>query len=512
MTQDTRQTSEPNYAALPHPPAELVRSARAEAMPFLGTFQVLEALDKDEVGDAELLSALYADRVVFDYRDKKWFLWGGQHWVRDDTSFMVRLVSEGVAAQYLRAAAHRTELGVSTKEDKSTIDALIKRARGLRYKTRIQHVLDLARSQPIGDWACLWDGDPWLLACPNGTINLSTGTLQPGVPSDYIRTVCPIRWRGLDAPAPRWERFLREVFVIDGEAELELIEFVQRLLGYGITGSHAEHILPILWGEDGFNGKDTLLSAIKYVLGPWAGAIARSVLLESGRKTTRSATPDRIDLAQKRIVWASESEEGERLKAGVVKLLTGGGEIPARQMYKSDIERLRPQHLPMLMTNYKPRANADDKALWERLLLIPFTQRFVDVPEKPNEHPRDEDLSDKLEAEASGILAWLVVGCLEWQTHGLKPPASVQVATADYKAKEDTLGQFLSEKCITGPMFETPAGAFYKVYKEWCIECSVEHPLSVQIFSERMTKRFVKTRKTRGVLYCGVGLPAAQTP
>lgn len=486
------------------PKRELVPPARAEAVPFLGTHQILDALDKDETGDAELLATLYADRIVYDHAERQWYLWNGQHWQPDDTGFMVRLVSDQVAAQYLQAAADRTGLGATSKEQKAEVDALIQRARHLRRKCRIKNVLELARSQPVGISGDQWDADPWLLGCANGTINLSTGTLQPGAPDDYIRTVSPTVWKGPDEPAPRWEEFLREVFVIDGEPELELIEFVQRLLGYGITGKCTEHVLPILWGE-GRNGKDTLLETLRHVLGPWADAIARSLLLESGREVTRSATPDRIDLARKRLVWASESKEGERLNAGQVKLITGGGRIPARQMWDKNIKRLAPQHLPMLITNHRPHANADDVALWDRLLLIPFTQRFLDKPEKPNEHNRDPDLLGKLQAEASGVLAWLVRGCLEWQECGLQPPVVVRLATEEYRQEEDIVGRFLAEACTEGAELKAKASLLYTAYKDWCGECSVK-PMSLTAFGKRMTKRFEKRTTRAGVFYYGVGL------
>jgi len=222
-----------------------------------------------------------------------------------------------------------------------------------------------------------------------------------------------------------WDKFVNEIF--DGDDEL--ISFVQRLLGYGISGLQREHVLPILWGI-GRNGKDTLLEALKYVLGDLATPVAAEVLLDSGRNPN-AATPHTYSLRKRRLAWVNETNESAKLNAGQVKLLTGGGSIPARPLYGKPIT-YAPRFLLMLMTNHKPGASSEDYALWERVLLIPFKLSFVDEPVKEFERKRDPQLLSKLKAEASGILAWLVRGFLSWQADGLNPPESVKIATNEY--------------------------------------------------------------------------------
>ncbi len=110
-------------------------------------------------------------------------------------------------------------------------------------------------------------------------------------------------------------------------------------------------------------------------------------------------------------------------------------------MYGKQYE-FAPAHLLLLITNNKPHAPADDYALWQRLLLVPFTQKFVANPQGENEHPCDIHLKEKLETEAPGILAWLVRGYIEWKRDGLKPPTAVVAATEEYQRDEDTLADF----------------------------------------------------------------------
>ncbi len=151
---------------------------------------------------------------------------------------------------------------------KARTGELIGRARALKKLQRVQAILTYAQAY-LKITARQWDTNPWLLACQSGVLDVRTGELQAGRPDDYIRTTIPTAWTGIDTPCQRWERFLDEIFADKPEQERsDLIAFLQRLLGYGITGSTVHHLFAILYGEEGRNGKDTLLETIKSVLGP----------------------------------------------------------------------------------------------------------------------------------------------------------------------------------------------------------------------------------------------------
>lgn len=302
---------------------------------------------------------------------------------------------------------------------------LIERARRFKTLKRAYSVLTYAQALlPVA--ARTWDTNPWLLGTPEGVIDLRTGALRPGQPEEYIRTVISIRWQGLETPAPRFERFLQEIFVdrTDPERE-ELLTFLQNVLVYGISGHVSEHVFLMLYGEEGRNGKDTLMSVLLGVLGAVVRPVSNDVILASNRLSSPgSAKPHLCGLQGKRIAWASETDRGARFDVGQVKFLTGAGTISARQLYGRDYA-FDPLHLLVLLTNHKPHADSSDLTFWEHLYPIVFNLRFVAKPRQANERLRDTTLVQTLQSEASGILAWLVRGCLQWQQSGLQIPASI---------------------------------------------------------------------------------------
>lgn len=478
-----------------HKPANSALSFSLSASSLSIDF-VLAAHGKAEIGDAEIMAALYPKKIVFDRASKDWYFFNGQHWQPDAKGLVSNLVSYQVAAQYLNAAAQKQFEGA----DKELVDGLVKHGNSLRFSNRISNVLKLATSnQSLALAGDEWDQCQWLLPVANGVVNLKTGELQDGKPGDYVKTYTPVEWRGLDCPAPRWGQFLDEIF----NENKELVSFVNRLYGYGVTGVSTEHVFPVLYGH-GRNGKDTLIEMIMRALGPMASIISKDVVL-AGFRNTGSATPHLYSLRGLRIAWVSETNEGSRLDAGQVKMLTGGGTIVARPLYGKEI-RFRPTHLLSLISNHRPHASADDYALWQRLVLIPFELLFVDDPKEAHERKKDANIKDKLEAEASGILAWLVRGCLEWQRFGLKPPECVKNSTKEYQDDEDLIGQFITDSCVVGPPYSVRSSELYQAYVEWSKGFGIRE-MNGNTFGARIAKRFELERRKTGRFYVGIGLP-----
>lgn len=462
---------------------------------WLDTKEILEAYNREEAGDADLLAILYMGRIVFDHAEKSWYLWNGQHWERDKTGQVINFVSNQVAAQYHWAAAELRKGG----HDPDLEKAVTQRARQLCKMYRVKNVLSFAQSHPnLNISGEGWDTNPWLLGVRNGVINLRTGVLDNGLPGDYIRTISPTEWESLDTKAPLWEQFLLEIL----SGKVEVINFLQRLLGFGLIGMQSEHILPILWGR-GRNGKDTLLETLRAVLGNLAGVTSSDVLL-ANRWNKDAATPSINALRGKRIAWVSETNEGARFNEGQVKLLTGGGAIAARPLHGEIIE-FTPAYLLMLVTNEKPQANPDDYALWKRVLLIEFNQSFVDTPRTANEHKRIKGLSYKLQGEAPGILAWLVRGCLEWQHDGLSPPQKVIAATQNYKHEVDELGEYFST-LVQDENLRVRAADLYQNYQAFCADNGL-NVLGKAALGRKMGKRYERKKISGQNYYIGIGLP-----
>ncbi len=472
---------------------------------------IIRALYSKEDGDACLYMKIHRDQFCFDHAAGKWFMWRGHHWELDKVcqataalDAIIDAYGREVSMQSAKAlTATKAGDSESRKQHEKIEKDLKDRIAQLQHKNRKGNVLDLSTKgkDSLAITGEEWDLDPWLLGCPNGTIDLKTGDFRPGEQSDYIKAICPTEWEGIDSQCPNWKKFLLEVF--DGDAEL--VAYVQRLFGYSLTGLSVEHVLPILWGQ-GRNGKGTLLETLSHVLGELAQPVQAEMLLDQGRTRSSSGpSADFMKLHGCRMVWASETDEGRRLNAGKVKWLTGGDSISARPPYGKREISFKPTHTMFMITNHKPRVAGDEYALWKRIHLIPFSLSFVPDPQLANERKADKTLPQKLKTESPGILAWLVKGCLEWQRLGdLIPPAAVKAATEEYQVQEDILGHFLSACCTESESAKVHARELYQTYQNWCGQ-SGHLPLSETKFGTRMTQRFEK-RKSGKMTYFGIGL------
>ena len=367
---------------------------------------------------------------------------------------------------------------------------------------RKKNVLELAKigKKGLGITGEEWDADSWHLGCKNGVIDLKTGAFRPGKPEDFIKTIAPVEFKGLDEPAPNWERFLREVF----EGVREMVLFLQRLLGYGLIGESFLHILVIFWGK-GRNGKTTFFEVIKFVMGRLAHKTKSETLLEQKyQRGSGAPDADTLELRGKRIVWATETKTGDAWNPGKLKELVGGDTQNARAPFGKRPVEFKPSYLLFVSTNDKPSAPASDYAFWERLILIPFMVSFVANPKLRNEKKADPYLLNTLKDEASGVMAWLVKGCLDFQKQGLNPAEAVLSATEQYRNEEDFVGQFIEEKCVIGPTYQVKAGELLKAYQTWAEDMGMK-PINGKKFGKEIKTRFDHF-KTNYVFYLGMGL------
>jgi putative DNA primase/helicase len=510
-TQPRKKKKEPRQREGDRQPPPAV--ALDEVLPLAPAGLVIKSCKAEQKGAAELFFHCFEERLKYDRAAKLWYYWSTHFWVQDHTGRVRWLVSGQLADQYLRTAANLQKKAEEPGTDDDAranligiADMLIKRAKQLRYLKWTNEVLKYASHLFETDGG-EWDSARYLLGVKNGVLDLRTGELRPGFPEDHIRTITSTPWKGIDAPAPRWERFLSEIYA-DADDPAALIAYLQRVYGYALTGTVEEHILLVLYGEGGRNGKDTLLSAIQSVLGDFARPVSQDVLLMARGRSAGSATPHIMALQGRRIVWVSETNEGASLNSAQVKFLTGGGDLTGRDLFKDQVT-FPATHTMLLITNNKPHAPADDQALWERVALVPHNMQFLTDPDPDNpfHRPREIGLKRALQAEASGILAWLIRGCLAWQElGGLNEPAMVKAATEEYQSEEDLISIFLEECCTIDPDIKTPANTLYNTYKTWVEEGSRGRPMSATAFGRRMTKRFEKVKERSGMVYLGVGI------
>jgi putative DNA primase/helicase len=348
----------------------------------------------------------------------------------------------------------------------------------------------------------VFDADKWLLGVDNGVIDLRTGALLAHDRDRYITQLCPAPYIP-DAPCPRWEKFLDEIM----GGDKEMIAFLQRLMGCCLTGDIAAQVFPIFHGK-GANGKSVFIDTYLSLLGGYAFKAAQDfvVLSKGGGKEH----PTEIAALQgKRLVVASETEEGQKLRVQLVKAITGDKDLTGRFM-RCDFFTFERTHKTILITNNRPVITEPTNAIWRRVKLVPFAVIFL--PEQ-----QDENLLDKLRAEWPGILAWTVRGCLEWQRIRLAPPAKVEAASREYRAEEDRIGDFLGERCILGPGWVTPKARMWSAYCAWCKETG-EEQLTNRAFGERLRQhglddndnKPVRDGKTTVKIWRGVLVPADQ--
>ena len=414
----------------------------------------------DLYGNADRFLHLYGPNVHWCEDRGQWLVWNERVWERDATR-LVSQMAELTVRSLLKEAANAA--------DENTTKWAVKCNKSARARTEMLEVAKHRRAVRIEQF----DRNPWLLGVENGVVDLRTALLLPHRREDMLSILCPTAYDP-EAPCPRWEQFLLEI--MDGDAEM--IACLQRMAGYFLTGDISVQILPIFYGP-GANGKNVFLDTLMGIMGPHAAEAP------DGLVTTRNTDehPTEIaDLYGKRLVVASETEEGRKMRIGLVKKITGNRYLKARFM-RQDYFQFERTHKTVLVTNNKPVVTETSNAIWRRLRLIPFT---VTIPEEQ----QDKRLTERLVAEWPGILAWAVRGCMDWQTRqcDLALPATVQKATEEYRNDSDHVADFIAERCAVWSDDQgtrTPKERVYLAYCDWCRSIG-EDVLSRPIFNKRM--------------------------
>jgi putative DNA primase/helicase len=378
--------------------------------------------------------AMFA-RYVADWN--RWMLYDGVAWVRDET---LRINWE--ARNLCREDAAAAPKALQAK---------------LLSARKVGAVVSLARLDPIlAAVIDQWDGDQYALNCDGEVHQLDDARYsRMAIPGDYFTKSTGVRPGG---DCPMWIEFLETVTAGDAA----LMDYLQRVCGYCLTGSTAEQCLFFLYGPGG-NGKSTFVNTISAVMGDYVRTAPIDAFAASNghdRHPTELA-----DLQGARLVTATEPAHGRRWDESRIKTLTGGDTIAARFM-RQDFFTYRPVFKLMICGNHKPQLRGVDDAWRRRMQIIPFTVR---IP--PGQRILDYDR--KLAAEHPGILMWMIEGARYWAQSGLKPPTAVTDATDDYLESEDLLGAWLDECCeILPPDIDcepfTSRQQLFASWQAWC--------------------------------------------
>ena len=420
-----------------------------------------------DLGNAERLAHHYSNQLKYCHPWSKWVVWDGVKWSEDATGKINQLAKKTVRKIYDEA---------KQMQDDDKRRAIAKHAISSESNGRIKSMVSLAQSElPVRPEK--FDQNRFLLNCKNGTIDLSTGKLNPHDKNNFITKVAPVIYDP-SATCPQWEKFLNRIM----DNNQDLIRFLQRAIGYSLTGDVSEQCFFIFWGK-GDNGKTTFIRAISNILRDYSQHTPIDTLVI---KKKGAASNDVARLKGSRFVTAAESEKGDRLAENLIKQLTGDDTISARFLYQETFE-FEAEHKLFLATNNKPIIAGNDHAIWRRIRLIPFQVTIT-------EEEKDRRLPEKLKAEYSGILNWAIKGCLEWQNYGLGTPAEVTQATNEYRNEMDLLNNFIQECCIEGKDLNVPSSNLYHAYAKYCEE-NAEYQLKQTSFGRKLSEKGFKSKQ-----------------
>ncbi|MGO9572591.1 MAG: phage/plasmid primase, P4 family [Desulfomonilaceae bacterium] len=416
-----------------------------------------------DMGNAQRLAGFTKRRTMFCKQLGGWHNYDGVKWTQDQCSQVMARAKEMVNSWYDEAAK-------ITDQDRQ--DAFKKHARQCESAARINAMIHLLPAEPgISVLSEVFDQDSTLLNVRNGTLNLRTGELKPHNADDLITRLAPVDYDP-GATCPRWEQFILEIM----DDDKELASYLQRVLGYSVTGLAKEQAWFFLWGK-GSNGKSVFINAVSEVLGDYAVDTPAATFME--KKGDDGPRNDLARLRARRFVSASEPR-GARFDPETIKKVSGDGKITARFLHKEFFE-FTPESKVFICANNRPEVRDSSEAFWRRIQLIPFTRQFTG-------EDRDNDLPEKLRAEAPGILHWMIEGCRAWQETGLNAPDKVKLAVEEYRSDADVLANFLDEDCVMALSASVPVSKLYEAYQASC-EDSGQHPLSRTRFNENLLGR-----------------------
>ena len=429
---------------------EPIGSSRQDMSPEIAMSNVTVLpcrFEPTEQGTMRRLLAEHGDDLMYVADAARWYSWDGRRWARDQT---------GEVQRRTKATVDGLIDAVGDEPDLDRRKALVNHW-GKAQTAHVQRgIIELARTEAdVAVTIADLDRDPWALNVRNGTLDLRTGELGPARREDRITKLAPVDYEP-DAACPTWERFVRWACCEDDE----LVEYLQRLVGYTLTGDVSEQLLVFCLGA-GANGKTTFLTVLQAMLGlddDGHACQAPPRLLVSSRHEQH---PTQVaDLVGRRLVVCTEVDADDRFDEVLVKQLTGGDPLKARFM-RQDFFTFQPTGTFWLAANHKPNVRGTDHAIWRRIKLVPFNATVTD-------DDRDPHLVDKLLKELPGILAWAVRGCRAWQSDGLGAARAVLDATDRYRAEQDVFSQFLDDCCVLGDMYVVGATDLHDAFRTWC--------------------------------------------
>jgi putative DNA primase/helicase len=415
-------------------------------------------------------------------------------WYRHDGAVWRPMENDGLVMTMLQKVLAVRYAEVEAMPDQSMKEAAQKLVRASESGARLMAMLMVARQMPeVTLDVEAMDTDPFRLNCGNGALDLRSGILHKHTASDLYMLASPASYvPGSQCPA--WLHFLDDIML----GRNDLIAYLQRALGYTLTGLTAEEVMFFPFGH-GANGKTIFLETVRDVMGAYSKNTDSTTFL------TKKGDAIRNDLARlrgSRFVTAVETGRGDHLDASLVKRMTSCDLITARFLFKEPFE-FRPSWKIWMATNNKPSIPDVDHGIWRRIQVIPFEATF------PIVQGVGARLRSALTSERSGILAWMVEGYKEWQRIGLAPPEYLHHISREYQDEQDSTNSFLTDTCYFHPDACIPINDLYAQYLGWCKK-ELEKPITkIELGRILKSKGLQQGRRTAVRYWLGLDISRA---
>lgn len=442
----------------------------------------------DDTGNAQRFYDMFGGEMIYNHIDKTWLYWDGKRWHADLDKETYRR-----AAFSIEKMQRELEIYMEQDEENGTknADAFAKHIKYARSMKGEKALVEMAQQlMPI--LSSQLDCHAMAFNTNSGIISLKTGEVFPHEQKWLITKLSEVEYGSGKSGSnyPRWLKFLDEIFAGDRE----LIRYVQKAVGYSMTGKTSEQCVFFLFGT-GNNGKSTFLDVIRDIMGEYAMNIQPETIMV--RTANSAANSDIARLKGARFVTSVEPNEGMRINEGLLKQLTGEDIVTARKLYANEFE-FKPEFKLWMATNHKPIIRGTDTGIWRRIHMIPFT---VSIPEEK----KDKELKGKLREEYSGILRWAVEGCLLWQKEGLVMPRAVLDMCKEYRREMDVISAFIEDRCEVREGVYEKSSMLFAAYTAWCA-ANNEYKMSNTKFGIELSKKFERVKRTDGNYYVGLTL------
>lgn len=441
--------------------------------------------EQNDTGNAERLFDMYGNNLKYSYENKIWYYWDGKVWREDLVGQIKKLTDKCIEEMKIEAFKC---------DDLETQMALLKWAnKTANSKPKENMIKELQHIGTIPVLTSELDTQKDFINCNNGIVNLRNGELISHDPNYLCTKITKSDYDNISGKKPvKWLEFLDTV--TQGDKELQ--DYIQKAVGYSLTGSTKEQCIFFLYGL-GRNGKSTFLDIISELGGTYASHAQPETIMTKNQLSNNTLS-DIARLRGARFVTTVEPNENVKLNEGLVKQLTGGDKVTARFLYGREFEFV-PEFKIWLGANHKPVIKGTDDGIWRRIRLIPFTAQIPD-------YKIDRNLKAKLKAELPQIMKWAVDGAIKWQKEGLKPPKVVEEATKEYRKEMDKLAGFIDEYLIPDNNSKIKANDLYLTYCEWCNENNEFTCSATKFFKDIKSKMIDKIVMSDGTYYIGYRL------